>query len=110
MKPWIADASSLADAIRAGDIRSAEALEASLDAIARSDLNAVVYLDAAAARQAAADLDQRISRGEDPGLLAGVPVLIKDLEDVAGMPTTHGSIVFKDNIPPADSTHTARVR
>ena len=44
-----------------------------------------------------------IAAGEDPGLLAGVPVLSKDLEDAAGMPTTHGSVVFKDNVPDHDS-------
>jgi aspartyl-tRNA(Asn)/glutamyl-tRNA(Gln) amidotransferase subunit A len=37
-------------------------------------------------------------------------VLIKDLEDAAGMPTTHGSVVFKDNIATSDSISTARVR
>jgi len=110
MEPWLRDASSLADAVRAGEVRSVDAVEASLGAIAASKLNAVTYLDADGARRAAAAIDRRVAAGEDPGLLAGVPVLIKDLEDAAGMPTTHGSVVFKDNIAREDSTHTARVR
>jgi aspartyl-tRNA(Asn)/glutamyl-tRNA(Gln) amidotransferase subunit A len=110
MDTWREDASSLADAVRVGRVRAADALEASLDAIARSKLNAVVFLDAEGARKTAAEIDRRVAAGEDPGLLAGVPVLSKDLEDAAGMPTTHGSVVFKDNVPGHDSTHTARIR
>ncbi|HEY7802108.1 MAG TPA: amidase [Dehalococcoidia bacterium] len=110
MEAWARDASSLADAIRAGEVRSSDAVEASLAAIGRSELNAVVYLDGDGAREAAAAIDRRIAAGEAPGLLAGVPILVKDLEDAAGMPTTHGSVVFKDNIATADSISTARLR
>lgn len=110
MKPWLGDASSLADSIRHGDVHSADAVEASLEAIAASKLNAIAYLDADGARRQAAELDRRIAAGEDPGLLAGVPLLVKDLEHARGMPTTHGSIVFKDNVVDHDSTHVARLR
>jgi aspartyl-tRNA(Asn)/glutamyl-tRNA(Gln) amidotransferase subunit A len=110
MKPWLNDASSLADAVRAGDVPAADVLEASLDAIEASKLNAAVYVDAAGAREQADEIDRRVRAGEDPGLLAGVPVLIKDLEDAAGMPTTYGSIVYRDNIAEHDCTSTARVR
>jgi aspartyl-tRNA(Asn)/glutamyl-tRNA(Gln) amidotransferase subunit A len=110
MEPWLDDACSLADAIRRGDVRAADALEASLDAIAASKLNAVVYLDAEGARRTAAEVDARVAAGNDPGPFAGVPTLIKDLFDVAGMPTTHGSVVFKDNVAERDSTHVARLR
>jgi aspartyl-tRNA(Asn)/glutamyl-tRNA(Gln) amidotransferase subunit A len=110
MKPWLEDAASLADAIRKGDVRSVDALEASLDAIAQSKLNAVIYLDAEGARRAAEEIDRRVRAGEDPGLLAGVPILVKDLEDVAGMPTTYGSLVFKDNVVQRDCVHVERLR
>ncbi len=110
MDVWTGDASALADAIRAGEVRSAAALEASLAAIARSKLNAVVHLDADGARRTAEAIDRRVAAGEDPGLLAGVPILVKDLEDVAGMPTTRGSVVFKNNVPDRDGTHVARLR
>lgn len=110
MKPWLDDASSLADAVRRGEVRSADAVEASLEAIASSELNALTMLDAEGARRQAAQIDDRIRKGEDPGLLAGVPILVKDVEDAAGWPTTHGSLVFKDNVAAEDSTHVARLR
>ncbi len=110
MKPWLGDASSLADSIRHGEIRSGDAVEASLDAIAASKLNAIAYLDADGARKQAAEIDRRIAAGEDPGLLAGVPLLVKDLEHAKGMPTTHGSVVYKDNVVDYDSIDVGRLR
>ena len=110
MKVWLDDACSLADAIRRGDVSASDALEASLEAIATSQLNPIVTLDAERARKAASDIDAHIKRGEDPGLLAGVPILVKDMEDVAGLPTTHGSVPLKDNIAEEDCTNVARLR
>ena len=110
MHPWFNDACSLADAIRNREVSAEEALEASLAAIERSDLNAVAHLDAEGARKAAAHIDRRVQAGDDPGPFAGVPMLVKDLEDVAGMPTTQGSVVFKDHIADRDSTQVERLR
>lgn len=108
--PWLQDASSLADAVRRGEVKAADVTEASLSAIAASKLNAVSHLDADGARAAAREIDERVQRGEDPGAFAGVPMLMKDVHDVAGMPTTHGSVVYKDNVPDRDCTHMARIR
>ncbi|MGB2693563.1 MAG: amidase [Dehalococcoidia bacterium] len=110
MKPWLDDASSLADAIRKGDVRATDALEASLAAIDASHLNTVTHLDATGARRMAEQIDKRIAAGDDPGPFAGVPMLVKDLEDVGGMPTSQGSLVFKDRIAERDCTHVARLR
>jgi aspartyl-tRNA(Asn)/glutamyl-tRNA(Gln) amidotransferase subunit A len=110
VQPWAGDASSLADAIRRGEVRAADALEASLTAIEASKLNAVVHLDPARARRQAEEIDRLVAAGEDPGLFAGVPMLVKDLEHVAGMPTRRGSLVFKDNIAAEDSIHVSRLR
>ena len=110
VKPWLDDACSLADAIRRREVLAADALEASLEAIGASRMNAVVHLDADGARKTAADIDRRVGAGEDPGAFAGVPMLVKDLEDVAGMPTTQGSVVFKDHIADHDSTQVERLR
>ncbi|HUF52303.1 MAG TPA: amidase [Dehalococcoidia bacterium] len=90
-------------------MRSADAVEASLRAIEATQTNPIVTLDADAAREAA-EIDARIAKGEDPGLFAGVPLLVKDVEDAKGLPTSHGSIVFKDNIAKDDCTHVARLR
>ena len=110
MDVWLKDAGSLAEAIKAGEVRAADALEASLGAIEASGLNAAVYVDREGARRTAEEIDARVKRGEDPGLFAGVPILVKDLQDVAGMPTTQGSLVFKDRIVEEDSTEVARFR
>ena len=110
MNVWLEDACSLADAVRNKEVLAAEVLQASLDAVGRSQLNAVVHLDEDGARSAAADIDRRVAAGDDPGLFAGVPMLVKDLEDVAGMPTTQGSVVFKDRIADHDSTQVERLR
>src|ERR1700694_1878472 len=110
MKPWLDDATSLADAIGTGEVRATDALEAALDAIAQSNLNAVTFLDVEGARRAAGQIDARVRAGENAGLLGGVPGLGQDLEDVAGMPTTQGSVVFKGHIADHDSVQVERVR
>ena len=65
------------------------------------ELNAFVHLDAGSPATAAEAVDAAVARGEDPGPLAGVPFGVKDLEDCAGMPTSHGSLWFKGG-PPAE--------
>lgn len=74
-----------------------ERVESALDAAeAREELGAFWALDRERALSAAAELD-REARGRR-GPLAGVPVAVKDLYDVAGMPTTAG---LGGSIPPA---------
>jgi aspartyl-tRNA(Asn)/glutamyl-tRNA(Gln) amidotransferase subunit A len=109
---WQLDAHEIADRVRAGDVSAKEVLETFAERIERynEELNAIVYVDLDGARAQATEIDSRIAAGEDPGPLAGVPVGIKDLEDVAGMPTTFGSVPYKDNIAPDDAIQTARLR
>lgn len=74
-------------------------------------INAFVFLDADGALRRAAEIDRMIAAGDDPGPLAGVPFGVKDLEDCEGMPTTKGSVFFKDSGPAAhDSTHVTRLK
>ena len=90
--------SELAGAVRTRRVSSHQLVERSLERIARLDgqLNAVVALRADLALGEARTLDERVAAGEDPGPLAGIPVLVKDLEDVAGLRTTRGSALFAD--------------
>jgi len=84
----------IAASVREGRV-SAQALVAeSLDRIDRLDgpLNAVTRTRSGARADAAA-IDARIAAGGDPGPLAGLPLLVKDTEDAAGMPTTFGSLL-----------------
>jgi Asp-tRNA(Asn)/Glu-tRNA(Gln) amidotransferase A subunit family amidase len=85
-------------------IKAEDAVRTALDRIERLDpaLNSVVALRADEALAEARELDRRTDAGCEPGPLFGVPVLVKDLEDVAGMRTTQGSLLFAD-APPATS-------
>ncbi len=102
-----------AEAVRCGELKAVDAVQACADAIAECNtaLNAFVYLDIDTAMAAAAEIDARVAAGEDPGLLAGVPFGVKDLEDCRGMVTSQGSMFLKDS-PPAktDSINVARLR
>ena len=103
----------IADAVRRGDMKAAEVLDECLAVVESSNpaLNAFVHLDPDLAHEAAARVDAAVARGEDPGPLAGVPFGVKDLEDCAGLPTSHGSLLFKDRPPVEhDSMHVARLR
>ena len=102
-EPWLEDACSLVDAFRAGTLSPTEALDASLAAIARSDLNAFSHVDADAARAQAAAADVSLPFG-------GVPIGVKELEQVAGWPFTEASLVFADRVATVDSTHVTRLR
>jgi len=95
----------IADAVKARTVRAVDVVDAALARIDRLNpsLNAVVARRDHEARAAARHIDEAIDAGRDPGPLAGVPVLVKDLEDVAGMVTTRGSVLFADD-PPA-ATH-----
>ena len=73
-------------------------------------VNAMVALDADAARRRAGEIGQAIGRGDEAGLLAGLPIGVKDLQATAGLRTTHGSLLLKDNVPTQDELSVARVR
>lgn len=110
--------------IRSGSFTSVELVEACLARIGASDgeLRAWVTVDADGARRAAIALDARlravgrVGRGGRGGLvgqvgpLHGVPVGIKDIVDVAGLPTTAGAAAFAHTSPERDATLVARLR
>ncbi|HET6949335.1 MAG TPA: amidase [Acidimicrobiales bacterium] len=103
----------LADQVSDQRLSAREVVGAALDRIVALDgtLGAFVALDGEAALAEAAALDERIAAGEDVGPLAGVPLAVKDMEDVAGYVTTRGSACFAGG-PPAteDSTLVERLR
>ena len=104
---------NIAESVRKGERKAVEVLDECLDAIAACNekLNAFVHLAPDIAREAAERVDEAVARGDDPGPLAGVPFGVKDLEDCGGMPTSHGSLLFKDRPPvDSDSIHVARLR
>jgi amidase len=105
-----ASALDLAAAIRRGDLSPTEALDASLDAVAKRNpaLNAVIDLDEDDARARARAAEERLAAGGDLPPFLGVPLPVKDLSTVAGWPCSFGSAGAGDE--PADETDPAVVR
>jgi aspartyl-tRNA(Asn)/glutamyl-tRNA(Gln) amidotransferase subunit A len=97
------DACSLVDAFRTKTLSPLEALDACIDAIAASPLNAFSYTDFERAREAAAKADVSLPFG-------GVPMGVKELDEVKGWPHTEASMLFKDRIAGHDDTSTSRLR
>src|SRR4051794_29199236 len=89
-----------------------ELLEACLarTAAVNPAVNAVVALDEEGARAAARAAETAILRGDEIGPLQGLPVLIKDTQDTAGLRTTYGSPLFADHVPATDQGSVARLR
>ncbi|HEX6496356.1 MAG TPA: amidase family protein, partial [Acidobacteriaceae bacterium] len=102
----------MAALIRAKKLSAREALAEHLQQIERVNpqVNAIVTLVAEKATAAAARADEMQARGEPLGPLHGLPVAHKDLVNTAGIRTTFGSPLFKDNVPTEDNLLVTRMR
>ena len=102
----------LASQVRAGKISARELTQAALDRIDELDgqLNAFVTVDADRALADAAEIEKRQVGGGVVGRLAGIPLAVKDLEDVAGFPTRYGSLLSSEKRAEGDSVLVARLR
>src|SRR5215470_12437131 len=105
-------ATELAAAITGGEASAVEVTQAHLDRIAEVDgrVKAFLHIAADEALAQARAVDEKRSRGESLGPLAGVPVAVKDLFATVGMPTTCGSKILQGWAPPYESTITGRLR
>jgi aspartyl-tRNA(Asn)/glutamyl-tRNA(Gln) amidotransferase subunit A len=97
-----AGASEIASRISSGETTAREVIETTLARIASINpkVNAFTDITAERARQAADAVDGHRKRGEKLGQLAGVPFAVKNLIDIAGLPTRTGSKINRD-LPPA---------
>src|SRR6202011_3331380 len=73
-------------------------------------VNAIVTLVAEQARENARKADEAQAHGASLGPLHGLPVAHKDLVETAGIRTTFGSPVFKDNVPAEDAIIVERIK
>lgn len=98
--------------IRAGELTSHAYVEALLARIEQFDpaLNAFLHLEAEAALDQARAVDRQIAAGAELGPLHGVPFALKDIIDVAGMPTTAHSKILAGNVASLDAEVTRRLK
>jgi amidase len=98
--------------IGAKQLSSSELLESCISRIEAVDhaVNAMVARDFDRARVAAKAADEAVVRGDALPPLHGLPIGIKDLESTAGLRTTFGSPLFRDNVPSKDERLVAAIR
>ena len=98
--------------IRAGKLSPVDYVDTVLKAIDRAQprLNCFRVVMAEEARRDARKAEEAVARGDKLGPLHGVPVSIKDLVDVKGVHTRHGSAIFEDNVAQADDVLVQRLR
>jgi aspartyl-tRNA(Asn)/glutamyl-tRNA(Gln) amidotransferase subunit A len=97
--------------LRQGEISAVELTQAILDRIVALDDDVKAYLTLAPefALEQAAEADRRRAAGEDQPLL-GVPLAIKDVICVEGLPTTCGSYILENYVPPFSATVVEHLR
>ncbi len=82
----------LARMVRQGEVTASTLVDQALRrADAHAALNAFITLDRDGARAKARRIDETFAKGDDVGSLAGVPIVVKDNIDVAGLRTTAGT-------------------
>lgn len=97
-------AAQIADAVREGSTTAREVAQACLaQATAREDLHAFLSVDADHILAQADAVDAKRAAGQELGLLAGVPVAIKDNINVRGLPTTCASKMLENFVAPYDA-------
>jgi amidase len=100
-----ASATELVRRLKAREFTARALLEFQLARVARlnPEINAIVYTDLPAARDRADQADAALARGEDWGPLHGLPMTVKETNNVAGWPTSYGDPALAEAIP----THSA---
>ncbi|MFN2556830.1 MAG: Asp-tRNA(Asn)/Glu-tRNA(Gln) amidotransferase subunit GatA [Nitriliruptorales bacterium] len=112
-------ATELARLLAAREITARELVDVHLERIAAVDgelthpgqhgVHAFLHVAAETARDHATRVDERRARGDELGVFAGVPLALKDVFSTKGMPTTCGSRILEDWIPPYDATIVLRL-
>lgn len=105
-------ASELLSLLTRGDVSAEELTTSYLKAIRERDpaVKAFLHVDEEAALQQARNVDGKRKRGETLGPLAGIPVAIKDVLCIKGQPTTCGSKILANFVPPYHAHVIERLR
>ncbi|MAQ28415.1 MAG: Asp-tRNA(Asn)/Glu-tRNA(Gln) amidotransferase GatCAB subunit A [Erythrobacter sp.] len=104
-------ARGLAAAVRSGERSARSVVDEYLETIrsGEPEIHAFNLVLADEALAAADEVDRRVTAGEDPGPLAGVPVALKDNICTRGVPTTCSSRILEGWLPPYDATVVERL-
>jgi aspartyl-tRNA(Asn)/glutamyl-tRNA(Gln) amidotransferase subunit A len=107
-----ASAADIAWNVRNNVTSAADVLERHLAAIdeREGEIHAFNVVLADEARARAAEIDEAVSVGRDPGPLAGVPIALKDNMCTRGIPTTCSSKILDGWCPPYDATVVTKLR
>ncbi len=108
-------AAAIAASVRAGELSAADTVRASFQRATdvgggRDELNIILYSDENAALDEAQKLHTQIQSAADVGVLAGVPVAIKDNIATLGLPTTCASKILRGYVSPYEATAVTRLR
>ena len=100
------------DAMRRGELTSEALTTAYINAIVQREpkVKAFLHVDDASALEQARAIDAKRRRGERLGKLAGVPVAVKDVLCTRGQPTTCGSKILENFVPPYDAHVITRLK
>ena len=98
--------------LRAGEVTAEQVTEECLRRIEADNprLNAFILVMADEALRQAREADQELAAGHDRGPLHGVPISIKDLIDIRGIPTTAASRVREGHVAERDAADIAHLR
>lgn len=111
-EPALWTVGQLSEAVRKRRVSSRELLENYLQRIERLNpaLNAVITLDVDRAAEVAAAADEATARGENSGVLHGLPTTIKDAIETAGIRSTGGARELENHVPTADAPAVASLK
>ena len=105
-------AGQIAEHVKARDLSASEVVEAALERmdVFEPHIHAFCAPGHDLARASAAALDERVSKGEVPGPLAGVPIGIKDLVATKDLTTAMGSALYRNFLPEEDDIAVERLK